>query len=113
MTNNTITVQASIDGSGWATIYSGGSTACWTEDSLVIPLGWQSQMWGLYGIVVIINGSDLFWIDEMHLQNAWGNVLETWGVENAKGFCLSTDPADGASAYCSGGAAQPSRFFEF
>jgi hypothetical protein len=62
-------------------------------------------------IIVSIDGSDAFWMDNVTLVNYDGKTEKKWGVENNVGYCISTNSADGANAYCLDGKSPASKTF--
>lgn len=59
-----------------------------------------------------INGADMFWIDQIELLNAQGQVAWRSGVDNTTGWCLSTQPGAGNATYCSPTNASPMKFWD-
>lgn len=63
---------------------------------------------GIERIRISTNGHNAFWIDKVWLSaerlRYTGDGKFQWGVDNNRGWCLSTDASDGNNAYCSGPA---------
>ena len=53
-------------------------------------------------VVLQTNGDDGFWMDEVYLDLDDGindRTIKGWGQDGGKGYCLSTDPKDGTTAW--------------
>lgn len=61
-------------------------------------------------IMLHIDGSDAFFVDKVSLIEHATGFRRDFGVDNTKGWCLSTDPKDGNNSFCSS-AARPTLSF--
>jgi len=104
-TSSTITIKAKIDGF-YNTLWSYPPDASWCndEDEVVSYFGAFTAD-DVERIRVSTGGEDVFWIDEVLLQDADTYWQGWWGTDNNTGYCISQDPHDGENSYCLNGTA--------
>lgn len=77
-------------------------------DQASIPLG------QVIYISIMTNGNDLFVIDEFEVLDTNGNRYFADGIDNMRGYCLTTDPADfEENEHCLGQKGGPTKTWSF
>jgi len=51
-------------------------------------------------VELVTTGSNMFVVDQIEIFNASGTLVRTYGLDNMKGWCLSTASTDGPDVAC-------------